>query len=324
MVETVAALIADAERLTTHHRPDAAATRLRRALAFDGPSLEDRARLNLALARSLWALRDGEAALDAVCAAMVIDLPEVLPDLAAVLGQMPAPSVQGALRLVRARAMAGLSGAPLAGVLAVSGQHLLALATTCDHGSTRPDRAREQALAGEAFADLTAALAFPQPEAVHAARAEACARSGAHREAAALWQRVGQEFGLPVAFARQSNALMALEDWVGAARAYAWYEAGGAEPLWSAGAARAEALLDEGRAAEAIAPARMALKASRDRQDARFAALAGGALGRALAATGQGAAARRVLREALPLLREEWGEGIAQVAAAEAALSALG
>lgn len=311
--------------LDPRQRAAIAIRHLRRQLATEGPGLEDRARMNAALAGELRTAGQRDEALDAVCAALVIDLPEVLPQLAEVLAgfaQEPR-TVQGALRLVRARAVAGLSGEPLARVLAVSGQHLLALAMSFDHGSAHPDRAREQALAGEAFADLTAALVVPQPEAVHTARAEACTRSGAHAEAAALWQRVGHEFGVPVAFARQSNALMALEDWVGAARAYAWYEAGGADPLWSTGAARAEALLDEGRAAEAVAPARAALKAARDRQDARFAALAGGALGRALAATGQAEEARRVLREAVPLLREEWGEGIAQVEAAEAALSAL-
>ncbi|GAB1379480.1 hypothetical protein [Pararhodobacter aggregans] len=243
--------------LDPRQRADIAIRHLRRQLATEGPGLEDRARLNTALAAELLAAGQRDEALDAVCAALVIDLPEVLPQLAEVLAgfaQEPR-TVQGALRLVRARAVAGLSGEALARVLAVSGQHLLALAMSFDHGSVHPDRAREQALAGEAFADLTAALVVPQPEAVHAARAEA--------------------------------------------------------------------LLDEGRAAEAVAPAGAALKAARDRQDARFAALAGGALGRALAATGQAEEARRVLREAVPLLREEWGEGIAQVEAAEAALSAL-
>lgn len=324
MVETVAALIADAERLTTHHRPDAAATRLRRALAFDGPSLEDRARLNVALARSLWSLRDSEAALDAVCAAMVIDLPEVLPALAFVLDTMAPAQVQGAMRLIRHRAAAGLTGAELAGVLALTGRHALRMAEGLAALSSAADPQQERRFAAQAVEDLTEALVFPQPVAVREMLARARGLAGDWRSAAELWAGIAVEDKGTTARARQGQALRQLGDLRGAAAAYEQYlGAGEVDDAGEAALALAEIWLEVGEPARAIAPARQALAQARAALDPARAGLAGGLLGQLLVATGAEAEARRVLREALPLLVAEAGDNDAATQRAAALLAGL-
>ena len=324
MVDTIAALIAEADRLTAHHRADAAATRLRRALAADGPGLEDRARLNVALARSLLAARDGEAALDAVCAAMVIDLPDVLPALAAVLDRMAPAQVQGAMRLVRHRAAAGLTGAARADVLVLSGRHSLRMAEGFAAFSSAADPEQERRFAALAVEDLTEALEVPQPVAVREMLARARGLAGDWQGAAELWARIAAEDKGPTARAQQAQALRQLGDLWGAAAAYEQYLGGGmVDDAGDAALALAEIWQDLGEPARALAPARLALAQARAAMDPAQAGLAGGLLGRLLVTTGTEAEARQVLREALPLLAAEWGDSDAATRAAAALLAGL-
>lgn len=324
MPDSVASLIDESERLTASHRAEAAVLRLRRALAFEGASLEDRARLNVALARSLWAARDSEAALDAVCAAMVIDLPEVLPTLAAVLDSMAPRQVQGAMRLVRHRAVAGLSGAARAGVLALSGRHALRMAEEFAPFSSAADPEQERRFAVLAVEDLTEALVFPQPVAVREMLARAHGLAGDWRGSARLWAEIAAQDHGHIARAHQGHALRQLGDLAGAAAAYEQYlGAGPWDDAGEAALALAEIWLEAGNPLRALAPARQALTQARVARDHASAGLAGAVLAQLLVALGAEGEARRVLREALPLLAAEWGEADAVTQRAAVLLAGL-
>ncbi|WP_417628875.1 hypothetical protein, partial [Pararhodobacter aggregans] len=216
------------------------------------------------------------------------------------------------------------AGPPLAGVLALPGPRALGMAEGPAALSSPADPQQERRFAAQAVEDLTEALVFPQPVAVREMLARARGLAGDWRSAAELWAGIAVEDKGTTARARQGHALRQLGDPIGAAAAYEQYlGAGEVDDAGEAALALAEIWLEVGEPARAIAPARQALAQARAALDPARAGLAGGLLGQLLVATGAEAEARRVLREALPLLVAEAGDNDAATQRAAALLAGL-